>query len=72
MCNRFWGAGTGAPEAGAVGSRGVVTLDARFDAGYMVSVAVGQRLFRGMLYYPPPEPAQVPPSALHAAFKLPS
>lgn len=42
-----------------MGSTGTVTVEARFDAGYFVSVALGQRAFRGMLYYPPQEPAQV-------------
>ena len=56
------GAAAGTPDGGAVGGRGLVTVDARFDAGYLVSVALGQRLFRGMLYYPPTEPAQVPGS----------
>lgn len=46
-----------------MGSTGTVTLEARFDAGYLVSVALGQRAFRGMLYYPPQEPAQVGPPA---------
>ena len=44
----------GAPEAVCVGSKGTVRLDARFDAGYFVSVRVVGQEFRGVLYYPPP------------------
>jgi len=43
----------GAPEALCVGRSGTVRLDARFDAGYFVSVRVAGQDFRGMLYYPP-------------------
>lgn len=52
-------AGAGGPEAHAVGAKGTVTLDARFDAGYFVTVHVGSQEFKGMLYYPPPEPVEV-------------
>ncbi len=44
----------GAPEAVCVGSKGTVRLNARFDAGYFVSVRVVGQEFRGVLYYPPP------------------
>lgn len=37
-----------------MGSKGTVRLDARFDAGYFVSVRVVGQEFRGVLYYPPP------------------
>ncbi len=36
-----------------MGRSGTVRLDARFDAGYFVSVRVAGQDFRGMLYYPP-------------------
>lgn len=44
-----------------MGSKGTVRLDARFDAGYFVSVRVVGQEFRGVLYYPPP--AHVRPCA---------
>ena len=44
----------GGPDAAGVGSKGTVKLDARFDAGYFVSVRAAGQEFRGVLYYPPP------------------
>ena len=49
----------GASEAVMVGSKGSVTVDSRFDAGYFVTVRVGKQEFQGMLYYPPAEQTQV-------------
>jgi hypothetical protein len=42
-----------------VGAKGTVTLDARFDCGFFVTVHVGRQEFQGMLYYPPQESAEV-------------
>lgn len=47
-------AGGGGPDAACVGAKGTVRLDARFDAGYFVSVRAAGQDFRGVLYYPPP------------------
>lgn len=52
-------AGAGSPHAHAVGAKGTVTLDARFDCGYFVTVHMGRQEFKGMLYYPPSQPAEV-------------
>lgn len=41
------------------GSKGGVTVDARFDAGYFVTVKIAKQEFQGILYYPPPEHTQV-------------
>lgn len=46
---------SGSPEAAMVGTRGNVVIDARFDAGYFVSVKIGRYDFKGALYFPPPE-----------------
>ncbi len=59
----MWRAGGGSTESHAVGTQGTVTLDGRFDCGYFVTVHVGREEFRGMLYYPPHEPAEVSMSA---------
>ncbi|KAK9840545.1 hypothetical protein WJX81_000532 [Elliptochloris bilobata] len=48
----------GGPEMVCVGSRGTITLDARFDVGYFVSVRVVGQEFCGVLYYPPPAHSQ--------------
>lgn len=51
--------GAGSPDAHAVGAKGTVTLDARFDCGYFVTVHIGCQEFKGMLYYPSTLPAEV-------------
>eukprot|EP00884_Botryococcus_braunii_P015853 jgi/Botrbrau1/2951/Bobra.0026s0022.1 len=43
----------GRPDANLVGEVGEVKCDARFDAGYFVTIKLGEETFRGMLYYPP-------------------
>ncbi|CAL8465757.1 g5293 [Coccomyxa elongata] len=50
--------GAGSADAHAVGAKGTVTLDARFDCGYFVTVHIGRQEFKGMLYYPPILPAE--------------
>ncbi|KAK9868039.1 hypothetical protein WJX84_009244 [Apatococcus fuscideae] len=47
--------GPGSPTAAAVGQRGTVVVESRFDAGYFVAVRIGKQDFRGMLYFPPAE-----------------
>ncbi|KAK9803900.1 hypothetical protein WJX72_003210 [[Myrmecia] bisecta] len=48
---------SGQPDQALVGTRGTVNIDARFDAGYFVTIKLGRDTFRGMLYYPPGEHA---------------
>ena len=43
-----------------MGAKGTVRLDARFDAGYFVSVRAANQDFRGVLYYPPPAHVRCP------------
>ncbi|BDA51602.1 probable AT-rich interactive domain-containing protein 2 at N-terminal half [Coccomyxa sp. Obi] len=50
--------GAGSPDAHAVGAKGTVTLDARFDCGYFVTAHIGRQEFKGMLYYPPTQSAE--------------
>jgi hypothetical protein len=52
----FWmcDAAPGRPEPNLVGEVGEVKVDARFDAGYFVTITIGEETFRGTLYYPPP------------------
>ena len=52
-------AGAGSPGAHAVGATGTVTLDARFDCGYFVTVHIRHQQFNGMLYYPPTQRTEV-------------
>ena len=43
-----WGCtGPGTPSPAAVGQRGVVVVESRFDAGYFVTVRLGKQDFRG-------------------------
>ena len=39
----------GQPEGNMVGSKGSVTLDSRFDAGYFCTVKVGKLEFKGQV-----------------------
>ncbi len=55
LCVAMRASAPGEAHAALVGSRGHVTVDARFDAGFFVTVQLGRDMFRGMLYYPPPE-----------------
>ena len=45
----FSAAVPGQPEAAMVGSKGTVSLDSRFDAGYFCTVKVGRLEFKGQL-----------------------